>query len=39
MERKAKEMVSHKGENEDGAQTVASSSTSKDGTSNGQLWL
>ena len=38
MECKAKEMVSHKGENEDtedGTQAVAFSSTSKDGTSNG----
>ena len=37
MEHKAKEMVSHEGESEDtedGAQAVASSSTSKDGTSN-----
>ena len=38
MERKAKEMVSHEGENEDtedSAQAVASSSTSKSGSSNG----
>ena len=38
MERKAKEMVSQEGENEDtedSAQAVASSSTSKNGSSNG----